>query len=158
MPHASAIFVHHISHPSESISVVSYGSISIGDTLFTFCPSYDHLVTSRRLGHSSTWHSSSLGAVDWLRVRDEGSRLRTWCRGEIAAGLLLTHVFLSFMGVLLGVALDRLRGSACVVNSNVTELVCLGADNVGHVLDLAIDKLAVLDVDKWREVHDTGAH
>lgn len=62
------------------------------------------------------------------------------------------------MRILISVGLNSLAGLIGVHDSQISKLVCLSGDDVLHLVDSAVNSLAVLDVNERTEVENTGSH
>jgi len=115
-------------------------------------------------GSISTKNSRRRGcfrfSFDGRACRDGLILWRAWEVGSLESCLLTrkprrAHQLLSLLGVLSGVLLHCLRGAASVLSRKVFHLVGLLVDDVAGIVDVVVNELLVLDVDKWSKEDDT---
>lgn len=92
-------------------------------------------------------HGLVLGSDREVGLGLGGSR-----RGRAAA----VEVVLGLGGVVTSILLERVGRAAGVLASEILDLVGLGADDAGGVVDVTVNKLLVVQVDEGTEVDDSG--
>lgn len=68
-----------------------------------------------------------------------------------------TKQFLDFVGVVASILLAQGGDLVHLLGSNIADLVSLGIDNLGGVVDLRIDELLVGSINQGHEEDDGGA-